>query len=235
MTFEVAIGHSDIVFPADSGETVLDAAERAGYSLPYSCRKGVCSTCEAGLRAGTVALGSQLIEGPKSAVLLCRAKPQSDIIVHPRRIERREASGTKTIDAWVFRLNWPTEEVATLLLRFPVSIRAKFKAGQYLRIKSPDGSARNFSLANPPQESDGAQLHIRHIEWRAFFGRRSPATEARRPRADRDSVRRFLPAREYGAPDHLPRDRRGFRADQIDRRTSDQARKHAVREILLER
>jgi NAD(P)H-flavin reductase/ferredoxin len=168
MTFEVAIGHSDIVFPADSGETVLDAAERAGYSLPYSCRKGVCSTCEAGLRAGTVALGSQLIEGPKSAVLLCRAKPQSDIIVHPRRIERRDPSGTKTIDAWVFRLNWPTEEVATLLLRFPVSIRAKFKAGQYLRIKSPDGSARNFSLANPPQESDGAQLHIRHIEGGHF-------------------------------------------------------------------
>ena len=168
MMYKVAIGHSDIAFPADPGETVLDAAERAGYSLPYSCRKGVCSTCEAGLRAGTVEVGSRSIAGPASAVLLCRARPKSDIIVHPRRIERRDVSGTKVIDAWVFRLNWPTEEVATLLLRFPVSIRAKFKAGQYLRVKSPDGTARNFSLANAPQESDGAQLHIRHIEGGHF-------------------------------------------------------------------
>jgi NAD(P)H-flavin reductase/ferredoxin len=168
MTYQVAIGLSDIAFPAEAGETILDAAERAGYSLPYSCRKGVCSTCEARLRAGTVEIGTQSIEGPKPAVLLCRAKPKSDIIVHPRRIERRDFSGTKVIDAWVFRLNWLTEEVATLLLRFPVSIRAKFKAGQYLRVKSPDGTARNFSLANPPQESDGAHLHIRHIDGGHF-------------------------------------------------------------------
>jgi NAD(P)H-flavin reductase/ferredoxin len=168
MTYNVAVGHSDIAFPAEPGETVLDAAERAGYSLPYSCRKGVCSTCEARLRAGIVDIGSRSIEGPASAVLLCRARPKSDIIVHPRRIERREVSGTKVIDAWVLRLNWPTEEVATLLLRFPVSIRAKFKPGQYLRVKSPDGTARNFSLANAPQESDGAQLHIRHIDGGHF-------------------------------------------------------------------
>jgi NAD(P)H-flavin reductase/ferredoxin len=168
MTYQVAIGHSDIAFPAESGETVLDAAERAGYSLPYSCRKGVCSTCEAGLRAGTVEIGPRSIEAPASAVLLCRAKPISDVIVHPRRIERRDAAATKVIDAWVFRRHWPTDDVAALLLRFPVSIRARFKAGQYLRIISSDGTARNFSLANPPQESDGAQLHIRHIEGGRF-------------------------------------------------------------------
>src|SRR5947209_4512606 len=143
MTYQVAIGHSDIAFSAEPDETVLDAAERAGYSLPYSCRKGVCSTCEAGLRAGTVEIGARSIEGPAPAVLLCRAKPSSDIVVHPRRIERREVSGTRLIDAWVFRLNWPTDEIATLLLRFPVSVRAKFKAGQHLRVLSPDGSARN--------------------------------------------------------------------------------------------
>jgi NAD(P)H-flavin reductase/ferredoxin len=168
MTYQVAIGHSDIVFPVEAGETVLDAAERAGYALPYSCRKGVCSTCEAGLRAGTVEIGPRSIDGPASAVLLCRAKPLSDIVVHPRRIERRDLSGTKVIDAWVFRLNWPATDVATLLLRFPVSIRAKFRAGQYLRVLSPDGTARNFSLANPPQESDGAHLHIRHIDGGRF-------------------------------------------------------------------
>jgi NAD(P)H-flavin reductase/ferredoxin len=168
MTYHVHIGHTDILFPAEAGETILDAAERAGYALPYSCRKGVCSTCEAALRAGTIQIGSQSVEGPKSAVLLCRAKPTSDVVVNPRRIEQRDLAGTKTIDAWVFRISWPSSEVAVLLLRFPVSIRAKFKAGQYLRVLSSDGTARNFSLANAPQESDGAHLHIRRIEGGRF-------------------------------------------------------------------
>ncbi len=168
MTHYVSIGHSDITFGVEPGETVLDAAERAGYSLPYSCRKGVCSTCEAGLRSGLVQIGPQIVEGPKHGILLCRAKTQSDLIVHPRRIARRDPAGTKLIDAWVFRLSWPTEEVATLLLRFPVSIRAKFKPGQYLRVRSLDGTARNYSMANPPAESDGAHLHIRHLEGGHF-------------------------------------------------------------------
>ncbi len=168
MNFNVAVGHSDIVFPAGEDETVLDAAERAGYALPYSCRKGVCSTCEAGLRSGTVRIGAQKVEGPKTGILLCRAKPESDLVVHPRRVERRHVQGSRLIDAWVFRLHWPTAEVATLLLRFPVSVRAKFRAGQYLRVVSPDGTTRNFSMANPPQESDGAHLHIRHIDGGLF-------------------------------------------------------------------
>jgi ferredoxin len=89
MTYQVSIGHSQITFPPNADETVLDAAERAGYSLPYSCRKGVCSTCEAELRSGSVTVGSSRFEGPQAAILLCRAKPTSGILIHPHRIERR--------------------------------------------------------------------------------------------------------------------------------------------------
>jgi len=32
----------------------------------------------------------------------------------------------------------------------------------------PDGDTRNFSMANPPHESDGAQLHIRHVPGGRF-------------------------------------------------------------------
>ena len=41
-------------------------------------------------------------------------------------------------------------------------------AGQYLRINMPDGDTRNFSMANPPHESDGVQLHIRHVPGGRF-------------------------------------------------------------------
>ena len=40
MTFTVRVADSDISFPCEPREFVLDAAERAGYSMPSSCRKG---------------------------------------------------------------------------------------------------------------------------------------------------------------------------------------------------
>jgi NAD(P)H-flavin reductase/ferredoxin len=168
MTFKVAVEASDIEFPCEPGETVLDAAERAGYSLPYSCRKGVCSTCEGDLRRGDVAVGSKPFAGPRDDVLLCQAKPRSDILIHPKRVQRRDPDARKTVAAKVYRVHRPIDDVAILQLRFPASIRAKFLAGQYLRIKMPDGDTRNFSMANPPHESDGVQLHIRHVPGGRF-------------------------------------------------------------------
>jgi NAD(P)H-flavin reductase/ferredoxin len=163
MTFTVSVDGRDIEFACEAGETILDAAERAGYSLPYSCRKGVCSTCEGELRRGTVGVGSKQLAGPAGGVLLCQARPLSNLIIQPKRIERHDPDARKRVTASVYRISRPADNVAVLQLRFPAGIRTKFKAGQYLRINMPDGDTRNFSMANPPHESDGAQLHIRHV------------------------------------------------------------------------
>jgi ferredoxin len=130
MTFTVSVDASDIEFPCEPGETVLDAAERAGYSLPYSCRKGVCATCEGDLRRGEVAVGSKHFAGPRGDVLLCQARPRSNVLIYPRRIRRRDPDARKTVTAKVYRINRPVDDVAILQLRFPASIRAKFLAGQ---------------------------------------------------------------------------------------------------------
>jgi NAD(P)H-flavin reductase len=53
-------------------------------------------------------------------------------------------------------------------LRFPAGVRVKFKAGQHLNLILENGERRDFSMANPPRESDGAQLHIRHVPGGAF-------------------------------------------------------------------
>ena len=163
MTFQITVDESAIAFDCEAGETVLDAAERAGFSLPYSCRKGACSTCEAKLCSGTVTSGRRQIAGPDDAVLLCQAKPGTDIVIRPKRIERHDPAARKTITANVYRVSLPADDVVTLMLRFPAGVRARFKAGQYLRVSMPDGDTRNFSMANSPRQSDGVQLHIRRI------------------------------------------------------------------------
>jgi len=168
MTFGVSVEGRDIGFPAESGEALLDAAERAGYTLPYSCRKGVCATCAGTLRQGVVQERSRRIEGPAEGVLLCQARAASDVVIAPKRIDRHDPAARAKTTARVFRLSRPSPDVALLHLRLPAGTRAKFKAGQYLRVTLPDGSTRNFSIASPPHESDGVQLHIRRVPGGAF-------------------------------------------------------------------
>jgi NAD(P)H-flavin reductase/ferredoxin len=169
MTFTVRIADSEISFPCDPREFVLDAAERAGYSMPSSCRKGACNTCEAGLVDGEV---EQRGRGRRTArdglALMCRSQPRADLTVRPKRFERIDIFRRKTITARIFRLARPASDVTLLTLRFPIGLRAPFKAGQYLQVIMEDGDRRNFSMANAARDNDGAELHIRHVPGGTF-------------------------------------------------------------------
>jgi ring-1,2-phenylacetyl-CoA epoxidase subunit PaaE len=62
-----------------AGETVLEAAERAGLDLPYSCRAGVCSTCRTKLVKGAVEMAQNYALEPWEVeagfVLVCQSTP----------------------------------------------------------------------------------------------------------------------------------------------------------------
>jgi ferredoxin len=68
---------------ATATETVLEAAERGGVTLPFGCRTGSCTTCVGRLVAGDVRYrrpprslrGHQIRDG---FVLLCIAEPRGD-------------------------------------------------------------------------------------------------------------------------------------------------------------
>jgi CDP-4-dehydro-6-deoxyglucose reductase/3-phenylpropionate/trans-cinnamate dioxygenase ferredoxin reductase subunit len=169
MTFTVRVADSEISFPCEPREFVLDAAERAGYSMPSSCRKGACNTCEAGLLEGEVEQrGRGRRTGRDGLALMCRSQPRADITIRPKRFERIDIFRRKTITARIFRLARPAPDVTMLALRFPIGLRAPFKAGQYLQVVLDDDDRRNFSMANAARDNDGAELHIRHVPGGTF-------------------------------------------------------------------
>jgi NAD(P)H-flavin reductase len=174
MTFNISAADTEFRFPCEPNESVLDAAQRAGLEIPYSCRKGVCGTCKGRLISGEArafagdALGAA--ERAEGLVLFCNARPRSDLVIKPRSIAKADPFARKTTTARVFRLVRLADDVILVHLRFPAGIRARFKAGQHLNLILDSGERRDFSMANPPRESDGVQLHIRHVPDGAFTG-----------------------------------------------------------------
>lgn len=172
MTHRIAIENSDIAFACASGQSVLDAALHAGIELPYSCRKGVCGSC-----AGSVASGD--VSGVNAAairndtctpdqVLYCLCTPTSDLTLRPVSWKRLDPSARKIFTTKVYSNELATPDISLLRLRLPAGQRAKFQAGQYLQVLLDDGSKRSYSMANPPQESDGVSLHVRHVQGGRF-------------------------------------------------------------------
>ena len=72
-------------FSGRADQTVLAAAEAAGVMLPSSCCSGVCTTCAAMVRSGTVhqpdAMGVKAELQEQGYALLCVAFPRSDLDV----------------------------------------------------------------------------------------------------------------------------------------------------------
>jgi ferredoxin-NADP reductase/MOSC domain-containing protein YiiM len=63
-------------------QSVLELAEACDIPVRWSCRTGVCHTCETGLVAGTVSYRPDPIDAPADGnVLICCCQPQGDIVI----------------------------------------------------------------------------------------------------------------------------------------------------------
>ncbi len=72
-------------FPMAPGDaSVLDAAERAGLALPFSCRSGICATCRTRITAGAAVMTHNIALEPweiaAGFVLCCQARPTTDTL-----------------------------------------------------------------------------------------------------------------------------------------------------------
>ncbi|HVV41778.1 MAG TPA: 1,2-phenylacetyl-CoA epoxidase subunit PaaE [Nitrobacter sp.] len=71
--------------PVAEGESILDAALRAGMDLPFACKGGMCSTCRAKLVEGEAAMevnySLEPWETDAGYILTCQARPTSGKVV----------------------------------------------------------------------------------------------------------------------------------------------------------
>lgn len=82
--FKIRLLPNNIVFLCREGETILDAALKAGVELPHGCTKGGCGVCKIKVK-GRVDFGrvskSKLTDEEKDNgfCLACRAVPLEDV------------------------------------------------------------------------------------------------------------------------------------------------------------
>ncbi len=170
----ITLQPSGHVFQTEEGETVLTAALRQGFVLPYGCKNGACGTCKARVVDGTVDYGTYQAkaltdeEKVQGKALLCQAKPLTDLTIEARTVGGAKDIPIKTLPCRVQKIDKVTEDVILLSLKLQANERLQFLAGQYIEFLLKDRSRRSFSMGNAPHDDEFVQLHVRHVPGGQF-------------------------------------------------------------------
>ena len=170
MSFTVELHPSGHRFEAESGETVLEAALRAGRSPAFGCANGSCGECRARIIAGEVERvrfhDYAISDAGKRAgyALLCSVAPRGDLLV-----ESTEASGAgdiprQRVRARVTRVEPASDDHAVVHFRVRRARVLRYLAGQRATVQfeqSGSGPPRESWLASCPCDAVNLRIHVR--------------------------------------------------------------------------
>ncbi|WP_338847712.1 CDP-6-deoxy-delta-3,4-glucoseen reductase [Massilia sp. W12] len=174
MTFQITVMPSGRQFTCDEGETVLEAAMRAGVGLPYGCKNGACASCKCKRIDGEVRhqphQEKALSEGEESRgwMLSCCAVPHSDLTLEAREVLGVGDHPLRKMPTRVKSISKAAPDVIVLKLQLPANERLQYHAGQFLEFMLTNGERRSYSMANAPHTADELELHIRHMPGGLF-------------------------------------------------------------------
>jgi CDP-4-dehydro-6-deoxyglucose reductase len=157
-----------------AGENVLGAALAAGIPLPHSCRAGRCATCKARLLSGEIAYpgdrlppGIVAAEAARGEVLLCQARPRSDLLVQTRAGNPLSASGLVVQGA--VRLSTGGWRVTLSLLgATPLQVRP----GQFIDVENAAGERERVPVVAVDRR--GVDVEVLELEVSALVRARGP-------------------------------------------------------------
>ena len=163
-------------FQAESGETVLEAALRAGRSPAFGCANGSCGECRARIVSGEVEPvrfhDYSITEAEKRAgyALLCSVAPRGDLVV-----ESTEASGVddiapQRIRARVTRVEPASDDHAVVHLKVQRARVLRYLSGQRATVRFDGVPAFETWLASCPCDAVNLRIHVRRNAGDAFAG-----------------------------------------------------------------
>ena len=170
MSYQLTIEPLGQTIDVQEGQSILDAALRAGVYLPHACCHGLCATCKIQIVDGEIehgeASGFALMdyERDEGKALACCATLQSDVVIEAEIDEEPDARNLLVQD-YVGRIErienlTPTIKGLWLALDAPLT----FQAGQYVNLQIPgQQQPRAFSIASSPAQQQLIELNIRHV------------------------------------------------------------------------
>ena len=170
MSFTVELHPSGHRFEAEAGETVLEAALRAGRSPAFGCANGSCGECRARIIAGEVERirfhDYVIADAEKRAgyALLCSVAPRGDLIV-----ESTEASGAgdiprQRVRVRVTRIEPVSDDHAVVHFKVRRARVLRYLAGQRAAVqfeRFERGPSRESWLASCPCDAVNLRIHVR--------------------------------------------------------------------------
>lgn len=172
MTYEVTIEPLGETIEMEEGQTLLDAALRAGIYLPHACGHGLCGTCKVDVLEGEVDHGESSpfalmdMERDEGKCLACCATPLDDVTIEADVEEDPDARNHPVRD-----FTGVVSKVETLTPRIKAIFIAiendgiEFQAGHYINLLIPglEDRPRAFSIASPPSEKNLIEINVAQV------------------------------------------------------------------------
>ena len=159
---------SGMSFPQLEQDTILNAAEKSGIALAYSCRRGRCSACKCKIiRGDTVPLvdevGLTQKEKDSGWILSCARSATSNLEIEIDDLGDVILPKPALFPCRVNSIDKVSEHVIRVGLRLPPASRFDILPGQYVDIIGPLGVRRSYSVANYVTDNI-LEFHVGEVE-----------------------------------------------------------------------
>jgi len=172
MSYQLTIEPTGQVLEVEAGQTILDAALRAGIYLPHACCHGLCATCKVEVTDGEVEHGAASnfalmdYEREEGKCLACCATLESDVTIEAEIDDEPDARNLPVHDyrGTVSRILNLTPTIKGVWIDLDAGQKLVFQAGQYINLVIPgQEQSRAFSIASAPSIDYAIQLNVRRV------------------------------------------------------------------------